>query len=316
MQPDDRVASVVLLEIAHQRRNGFAVGGQRATPVPDGAAASVMRLVGERVIPHRQPGRHPRRPDLFVPGGDGIVVAVQPATLVFAHVGVGRGVLGVGGKAVGAFAEVFHHEFPVGVGGERLAVRDPGAFDPVRRDVRADVLRDDVEVRRVVPGKAEVDEPLEHPHPAGMEAVRLGVESARHTARPDATPVEPVAPGMVWTDEPRGVALGLGTDPRSAVPAYVEERPHLAFPAAQHDDRLARDLVEEVVAGVRDPGDVVGEQPFARNDALEVAGEDVGVSIERLIEGEAGALARDQGFDVEAAGGRCHDGRDLLGIDG
>ena len=91
------------------------------------------------------------------------------------------------------------------------------------------------------------------------------------------------------------------------MPAHVEERAHLAFLVTQHDDRFARDLVEEVVAGVRDPRNVVDEQPLARDDALEVAGEDVGVGIERLFEAEAGALTRDQGLDIEATRRSRHD---------
>ena len=265
-----------------------------------------MGLVGERVPPLHQPGLHPRCFDTFSPGGDGLVVAPRPAVLAGAYVGVGRGVLGMGGEAVGALAEVLHHQLPVRVGGEGLAVRDPGAFDAVRCDVWIDVIRDHLEIRRVVPGEAEVDEPMEHAHPAGMQAVGPGVEAGRHAARPCAAPVESVAPGVVRAYEPRDVSLGRGAHPRAAVPAYVEERAYLAFPITQHDDRFARDLVEEVVAGVRDARDVIGEQPLAGDDPLEIAGEDPGVGIERPFEGEAGALARDEGLDVQSIGRSRH----------
>jgi len=58
------------------------------------------------------------------------------------------------------------------------------------------------------------------------------------------------------------VPLRLFAEAVAAVPAHVEERPHLARAVAHDDDALAGDLVHDEVAGIGQLGLVGDERPL------------------------------------------------------
>ena len=74
----------------------------------------------------------------------------------------------------------------------------------------------------------------------------------------------------------------------------------LAVLGAHHDDLLAGDAVEHVVAYLGQARDVVDVEPLLGDDALEVEPENLVVAIERLFEGEAGLLPGDQLFERDS----------------
>ena len=71
--------------------------------------------------------------------------------------------------------------------------------------------------------------------------------------------------------------------------------------AADDDDRFVADFEQEVIALPAHPIDVAGDDPFARDDVLEVRGENVIVAIESLIQAIAAARARGQLSDHRGA---------------
>ena len=80
----------------------------------------------------------------------------------------------------------------------------------------------------------------------------------------------------------------------SAMPADVEERFYGAVVAANHDDRFAGDLEQNVVPHLGDSGYVIDQQPLAREHAGHLALEDLRIAIERLLQRESGTLPFDQ----------------------
>src|SRR5262245_34326279 len=99
---------------------------------------------------------------------------------------------------------------------------------------------------------------------------------------------------MIGTDEPGPVAARLGADHRSTMAADVEQRMHLTVVAADHDERLAGDRIEEIVSGIGDPGDVARIEPGLHDHLLDVALEHVGARVELAVETPSRALRRDQ----------------------
>ena len=88
--------------------------------------------------------------------------------------------------------------------------------------------------------------------------------------------------------------MSLEADQGAAVPAYVGEGAQLAILAAHDDGRLARDVHDLEVAGLRQLGDMPGEDPVPVDDALELQFEDTRVRVEGLVQRVAGPMIPDQ----------------------
>ena len=94
-------------------------------------------------------------------------------------------------------------------------------------------------------------------------------------------PVEAVAPAVERADEaaPQHVAVALVDDLHTPVATGVVERPDGRLVDAHDDDRLAQDLVGDVVAGVGNLGQVAGHLPDPRPEQLVLHGVELGVVV-------------------------------------
>jgi hypothetical protein len=139
---------------------------------------------------------------------------------------------------------------------------DLGVFEIERPQPRSDILLHGGESGRVV-GEADEDQPLNDPDVHSVEPEFGPIEVLRHPSGMQERPVKPVAPLVIRADEGLRVTRQGRADPRTAVPAHVEERPDRSVRRANNDDRLTRDRAGEVVPGSKDQGGRARIEPMA-----------------------------------------------------
>ena len=93
---------------------------------------------------------------------------------------------------------------------------------------------------------------------------------ARHRRRPAQRPVEIIAPAMIGADD-RAAIAGALQERRHAMAAHVGHRPQFAVLAADDDNRFARQLIGQVVAGVRQRAGAPDADPLAGEDVFQLA---------------------------------------------
>src|ERR1700690_3152149 len=93
-------------------------------------------------------------------------------------------------------------------------------------------------------------------------------------------PVESVGPTVIAALDPSGeMSFGAGADACTAMPAYVEERPHRATPVTSNDDAFARDLAHKIVARRGNLVSAPGADPRIAIEALEFIAEEIRVGV-------------------------------------
>ena len=126
-----------------------------------------------------------------------------------------------------------------------------------------------------------------------MQRIGLLIEAFHlvHVRRADQTPVERVRPRVIRALDRLGEpALGRFAQPRAAVAADVVVRSGVAGLIAQHDDALAADLGDEVIARRRERRIAADANPAAPENPLRFTGEYVRIVV--VAAGQrAGALA-------------------------
>ncbi len=131
-----------------------------------------------------------------------------------------------------------------------------------------------------------------------LQAMARAVEVRGHETRRLQAAVEPVGPAMIGAGEGFSLARGFPADARAAMPAHVHERAENAILAAHEDRGLAGDLDQLEIAGVRQAALVAGAEPVAHQHALDIAAEDLGIAVERLLQRMPRGLSRDQRRDL------------------
>ncbi len=119
-------------------------------------------------------------------------------------------------------------------------------------------------------------EPFPRGERDGVQRIRLLIEAFHlvHVRRANQAPVERVGPRVIWALDRLGeAALGRFAQPRAAMATDVVVRVTLTGLIAQHDDALATDRRDEVIARRREGLIAADADPVAPEDPLRFAGE-------------------------------------------
>src|SRR4029077_3850955 len=94
-------------------------------------------------------------------------------------------------------------------------------------------------------------------------------------------PIGLVGPRMIWAaKEPPGAAARRADDARPLVRTAVHQHAHRSVFVPDHDQRLARDLVGEIVAGLRHLAVVADVVPGVGEEMLPLESKDLLVYVE------------------------------------
>ena len=99
---------------------------------------------------------------------------------------------------------------------------------------------------------------------------------------------------MVAAAQQRRASGGLLANLRAAVPAHVMQREYFCIRGSHHDDRGTERLDDDIVALLRDLGDVPHHDPMGAQESLDFEAEQLGVLIERLGKAAAAPMIAHQ----------------------
>ena len=210
--------------LAHQRHPGgaiLAVGG-KFKPAGKADRFAMAPVIGdERIVHGAFDAGHCRR------------------------LGEGAAQFGMVGRAMVAFAVVFPHQLPIAVLDDRALEGDLGLAEPMRGKIGFDLGAEGADVGRLI-GQTQPEIAADALAMNRFEAEGFGVETRTHVASEQQPAVEIVAPIVIGADKADGRAFGGRADARTAMPAGIVKRPHLAIARAHHNDRIVADLQGEI----------------------------------------------------------------------
>ena len=129
--------------------------------------------------------------------------------------------------------------------------------------------------------EVEEDEPRPGCQPHRRQRKTLALEALLHARHLSQAAVEAIGPCVIRADHSAQALAALGVQQsRTAMSADVVERAHHAVAAACNDDRIAGDLVREVVARRRDLFLAADADPHSGEQALVLEPQDLGRGIE------------------------------------
>ena len=102
---------------------------------------------------------------------------------------------------------------------------------------------------------------------------------------------------MVGAHESLRLPEGLGTDARAAVATHIDHGVEAAVSVAGHDDRLARDVVDQMAGAFRDLTGVSRVEPVAHEETVNLPLEHRRIAVEGLFQGETRPVPRREGLD-------------------
>jgi hypothetical protein len=183
-----------------------------------------------------------------------------------------------------AFEEILDDQLPIGGGGIASGMGDAGGIKAVIVEDRAYIPKGRVEIDRLVLAHVDKDQAVEHPDMARKKAVFRLVEILRHKARGKKLAIQTEGPRMVGAHQPRCVAAVRLTNGRSAMAADVEKGADAVGIFADDDDLFGPDTEQEIIALVRNAGDMPGQQPFPADDCVHIGLEHGIAAVKFLVE--------------------------------
>ena len=141
--------------------------------------------------------------------------------------------------------------------------------------------RERLRERRGIAAQIDEDEAVPDLAAEGRQRTILMLEAFRlvHQGRGHQRAVERIGPFVVGTGN-RAAALRTAAEQHPSVTADGGKRAHFARLAAHDQQRLARDVDAEAVAGMRDFRGAADRDPVAPEDALALEREDLGRGVE------------------------------------
>ncbi len=250
-----------------------AIFDQAYEPIPDRLTPRMVRL---RIVgPPLRAGLMASRPDLLSPRSDRRVVAAH-GLVIGSGVGIHVRVLGMSRGAVVTLAEILDGKLPVRLRRIDLTVNHFRVGEPVWGEVGGEMLGDDGEVGGTLLDQIDEDQAFERLDLASMKTVSGRVEVVGHLARVHELAIETISPRVVRADKTLQMPFLLEAHTRATVTADVEMRVDLVALPVHDEDGFIGELVEHVVAWVRNLRNVVHELSLPAQDVVEVESVDLG----------------------------------------